>query len=251
MTLFVSRGPNYGHVICSDLSEPVQAGNRVLNKLIQPLLIANFRLEPIPPHARWQALRAFRGRRSKVEDEVYGNIEGPYYQHADILTDPTYQLGPGESSAFVAFRPENSFGLFDTSKLGRPGDAEAFIHSWNGSFELDDPLDPASRIHMSELYDRELRSGADFGREYVEITAEKIPPPWPSYDKEVGPGKHDRIAKIVEATGIDPAVVIAYEQAKEDGASAGVIKRMEDLMREEANRQDVEDRFTQELPSRG
>lgn len=242
MTFFVSLGPNYGVQICPDQSVPRGTRNGlVVNEEVQPLLIAQFRLAPIAPFARYQALQWFRKRHGRHLDDAY-------YHTDDVLTEPTHQPDPTTGSAFVAFRPENSFGAFDTGKLGPPGDAEAFIYSWKGRFEVPDPNDPDNMIHMTELYDRELRASPDYGRDFVEIVAEKIPLPWPSYDLEQGPGKHDRIAKIVEATGIDPALVIAYEESKGENASKGVVKRMEDLMRETAAQAATDDAFKTTVP---
>lgn len=250
MTVFISRGYNFERIISPELRVPmgaVVAGGVAVMDEKRPFLSAQFKRRPIPLASRQQALRKFR--------DIWGDILYGYFsdRRGTITDEDTIKelKAAGESPHYDAFRPEDAFGVFDTDNVGYDPDVNDIV-PWRGVLEVPDWRDMTKTIHMQALYERELRLAPDFGREYVEITAERLAPPWKTYDTIVGQGSHDRIARIAKEIGADPTYVIAYEhQLAADNdrePRKGVIKNMEDWIAEEEIREAQQANFMAEVP---
>jgi len=92
-----------------------------------------------------------------------------------------------------------------------------------------------------EKFEQKLKSHPRFGLRFIEVVAEKIPAPWPAYDKLTAQGRRtiemvaETIATKVREDGYTPADVIAYE--RENLNRQQVIEAIENIT-------DVEDALT-------
>lgn len=120
-----------------------------------------------------------------------------------------FEPGPGDTQKLVgmtsAYDPTMHFGFFDSSWIPdetRRLEAEAGLanHGLNGI-------------------------------EYVEVVAEALPAPWPTYDK-IGQGAVAKIPATVKDLGLDPYTVYAYEAATKN--REGVLASLQKLADEQA-----------------
>jgi hypothetical protein len=79
-----------------------------------------------------------------------------------------------------------------------------------------------------DLVVEKLRASSENGLRFIEILAPKRPAPWNGYDNL---DSAERILAAVDATGVDPAEVIAYERENADREE--VIAALTELLPEE------------------
>lgn len=194
-------------------------------KLIDAALILEFR--PLIQHgttyARALATRHFfpnSGWRYGSSDERSGHkLMGALpTQHPQ----PMYNSGDNRLEGMtVAYDPTIHFGYFDTVWITddkRRADAEKALdeHGFNGI-------------------------------EYIEIVAEALPSPWPTYDDmRKGAGAHNAVAAAVKTLGVPPELVLEYEVAQND-CKAGIVSAMEKLIAERDEAQVDEDALSVQL----
>lgn len=106
------------------------------------------------------------------------------------------------------------------------------------------PIDPGNRL---AVFDTELQSWSDEDKRYAEeqllahqgydyilVEASALPPPWPGYDSI---RSLRRVVELTEATGIDPAEVIAYERINKNRPD--FIEALENIGPEEEPREEL------------
>lgn len=119
---------------------------------------------------------------------------------------------------------------------------QPMYNSGNNNFEgMTAPYDPTMHFGFYDtiwLPDPELRAEAEAGLdghglrgvEFVEVEAEQLALPWPSYRKmRQGQGADKAVAAFVKASEMDPMTVIEYEVAQPDTKNA-IVARMEELL---------------------
>lgn len=65
---------------------------------------------------------------------------------------------------------------------------------------------------IKERVEARLLAGVGYGTDYIMVEKPRLEPPWPTYDQLRKPSE---IVQVVKTTGIDPALVIAYEMENE------------------------------------
>jgi hypothetical protein len=116
---------------------------------------------------------------------------------------------------------------------------QPMYNSGNNNFEgMTAPYDPTMHFGFYDtawLPDAALRAEAEAGLdghalrgvEFVEVEAETLTPPWPSYDK-IGQGAVAKIPSMVRDLELDPMSVISYEVATKN--REGVVKALTELL---------------------
>lgn len=93
--------------------------------------------------------------------------------------------------------------------------------------KMTEPYDPT--LHFGVFYldwipdlkrraeaERALDSHGFNGVEFVEVIAEALPKPWPTYDKIAPQGRDKKIVAMVRELGLSPMGVFEYEQANQN-----------------------------------
>ncbi|MBA3841008.1 MAG: hypothetical protein H0X39_00030 [Actinobacteria bacterium] len=115
-----------------------------------------------------------------------------------------FQPGPGGTQNLIgmtsAYDPTVHFGIFELAWLA----------------------DVESRAYAERVLDTNGLNGL----EYMEVVAESLPSPWPSYDK-IGQGASLKIPAMVRDLGLDAVGVYAYEAATKN--REGVLKALLEL----------------------
>lgn len=208
--LFVSKSPELSLVVRRDrVANAVNSHGQVEPQTLVPVLYANFVPKSLTGPQRTKADARFR--------EL--NPSHPY--GATPYSDPGImgsqfneeEISEHQPEAYVGFSPVHMLGRFDTkldlNASGQPED-EAEVRKIVEEFLLD-PAHGLNDIYI--LLD--------------DVVLEK---PWPNYPLE-GQGRHKAIEATVKQTGIDPRIVIQFEESQ-DVPGTGVISTMQALLAE-------------------
>lgn len=205
--LFISRKPEYETVVRRDI-----AGQRV-NEYGQseayehrPALVVKFIPKQLTPGQRIRADLRFR---EINRDSPYGATP---YQEGGVMGSQFAEYIDG-AEPFKGYDPSFMLGKFDT----------AVDINYDGQ-----PEDAAVVRKMVE--DHLLTVDSSLGVDYILLDGVTLTPPWPTYPLD-GQGRHKTIESVLRATGMDPRVVIEFEQSQEKPGT-GVIATAEALIAE-------------------
>lgn len=208
--LFISKSPELTIVIRRDVSKNLTNSHGITEPMVvQPTLYANFKPKALDGYQRKRADERFRQL----------NPEHPYgatpYSDNGIMGSQfnEEEISPNQPESYKGFNPVHMLGRFDTS-IDIVADGQ--------------PEEPAEVRRIVEEFLLKPEKGLD--DIYILMDAVALEKPWPNYPLE-GQGRHKTILAAVKTLGIDPGLVIAFEQAQEK-PGAGVISEMEALVAE-------------------
>lgn len=212
---FVSRSANYRLIARNDeeyeIFEQV-GGNLIPKRVKRPILLCEFKHGMARPDEAYAAMLHWAGTPSTRTDpervdafgnripDVYGAI--PYQRSIPIRDGVGRITGVSEPH-----RVDYNFSLFDSEWIKDPEDRE--------------------------VAEQALLNNADNGIWYVLVEKEKIPAPWPGYEKMRGTKANpveQQIISMIHQGGFDAAMVLAYEQANRNREN--VTKALEALIGE-------------------
>lgn len=208
--LFVSKSPELSLVVRRDtVANAVNSHGQIEPQTIVPVLYANFVPKSLTGPQRTKADARFR---ELNPSHPYGATP---YSDAGIMGSQfnEEEISEHQPEAYVGFSPVHMLGRFDTMRdinyAGQPepeGEVRRLVEEFL--------LQPANGLDDI----------------YILLDAVVLEKPWPNYPLE-GQGRHKAIEATVKATGIDPRVVIAFEEAQE-APGTGVISTMQALLAE-------------------
>lgn len=212
MSLWISRKPEYETVVRPDIpGQRVNQYGLTENFEHRPALVVRFIPKQLTPAQRIRADLRFReinpvspyGATPYQDDGVMGS------QFADYIDD---------AEPFKGYNPSFMLGKFDT----------ATDINYAGQPEAETPEGKARLRKMVENHLENVDSAKNV--DFILLDGVTLTAPWPNYPLE-GQGRHKTIEAALRATGIDPRVVIEFEQSQ-DKPGAGVIATAEALIAE-------------------
>lgn len=133
------------------------------------------------------------------------------YEYERGINDLNHRGLPEDRDTGREVSPRSRIGLFDSKRA-------QLDHGWSDE--------------EHDLVVEGLRSSDLLGNEFIEVETPKRPAPWSGYDRL----NAKQVLAAVEATGVDPREVLAYEL--ENQARESVLKELELLLEDEVE-QDV------------
>lgn len=113
---------------------------------------------------------------------------------------------PLEEDGLTPIGPRYRIGVYDT-------DVEARAQRWTDERKAE--------------VEKALMEAVEHGESFILVTAPPVVAPWPAYDESVGPEAAAQIASLVNLTGADPELVLAYE--RENANRDDVVAAVEEL----------------------
>lgn len=222
--LFISRKPEYETVVRPDIpGQRVNEYGQTQNYEHRPALIVRFIPKQLSPGQRIRADLRFR--------EI--NRESPYgatpYQDSGVMGSQFAEYIDG-AEPFKGYDPSFMLGKFDT--------ATDIVYAGQ-------PEDQAVVRKMVE--DHLLTVDSALNVDYILLDGVQLEKPWPEYPVD-GQGRHAKIEAVLKATGIDPRIVIEFEQSQEK-PGAGVIAAAEALISEHDAAKEEEDALSAHIPA--
>jgi hypothetical protein len=227
--LFVSRKPEYETVVRPDIpGQRVNQYGMTENFEHRPALVVRFIPKQLTPAQRIRADLEFRrinptspyGATPYQDDGVMGS------QFAEYIDD---------AEPFKGYNPSFMLGKFDT--------ATDIIYA--GQPEAQTEEGKAELRKMVETHLQHLDSSLNV--DYILLDGVTLEKPWPNYPLD-GQGRHNAIAAAVKTLGLDPRVVIEFEQSQ-DKPGVGVISAMEALIGEFDETKKEDDALSASIPA--
>lgn len=205
--LFISRKPEYETIVRRDIpgSRTNEYGQSEQYEH-RPALIVKFIPKAITPAQRIRADLRFR--------EI--NPKSPYgatpYQDDGVMGAQFAEYIDG-AEPFKGYNPSFMLGKFDT----------ATDIAYEGQ--------PESRDEIRKMVENHLLTvDSSLNVDYILLDGVTLTPPWPSYPLE-GQGRHKTIEAVLRSTGMDPRIVVEFEQSQEK-PGVGVIAMAEAMIGE-------------------
>jgi hypothetical protein len=208
--LFVSKSPELSIVVRRDVvRNVVNTHGQTEAQSVVPVLYANF----VP--------KALSGPQRTRADARFRQINPTHPYGATPYSDPGImgsqfneeEISPSQPEAFVGFSPVHMLGKFDTAVdinyAGQP-EPEAEVRKMVEEFLL------LPEKGLNDIY--------------ILLDGVSLEKPWPNYPLE-GQGRHKTIEAAVRQLGIDPRIVVEFEEAQETPGT-GVISTMQALIAE-------------------
>lgn len=225
---FVSRKPEYETVVRPDIpGQRVNQYGMTENFEHRPALVVRFVPKQLTPAQRIRADLEFRrinptspyGATPYQDDGVMGS------QFAEFIDD---------AEPFKGYNPSFMLGKFDTATdITYAGQPEA---------ETED-----GKALLRKMVENHLQTvDSSLGVDYILLDGVTLTAPWPSYPLE-GQGRHKTIEAVLRSTGMDPRIVIEFEQSQ-DKPGAGVIATAEALISEFDEAKAEEDSLSAVIP---
>jgi hypothetical protein len=204
---FVSRKPDYQTYVRGDIpGTRVNQYGQSENFQHRPALLVQFVPKQLTPAQRIRADLEFRrinpvapyGATPYQDDGVMGSQFAEYIDGAE---------------PFKGYNPSFMLGKFDTAK------------------DIDYTGQPEPEAEIRKMVEDHLLHGdSSLNIDYILLDGVTLEKPWPNYPLE-GQGRHNAIASAVRTLGLDPRIVIEFEQSQEKPGQ-GVISAMEALVGE-------------------
>lgn len=213
--LFVSNFNGYQVLVRNErvklIPDPRGADYGMTRDVLVPQIMIEFKSPGHLTYTQRQQALEFFDRRDTGEDQM---PPGPY-RIGGMASDPDF-----EGMMYNGSDHWLMFSVFNT--------------------ETDCPLvEDLEPSEVRELVEKTLLACQQLGQDYILIEQQKAPAPWETYEET----HHKQIAAAVKLLKLDPRVVIAYEQEREN-PRPGVIADLEALITETADEQKALDDLT-------
>ncbi len=179
---FVSKHANYMFVARPDKVQMVLGpGGMMMPQTIQPAIICQFHHGMVRPEEAEVAKQHWLGfgRREDGTAVAYGATPSPV-------------VGVVNGQAHEGWNPDLMFSVYDTDEIAN----------------LDD----------RKLAEERLLSDSGIGIDHIQVSGQKLDPPWPTYENDKGKKgqpTHAIICEMIRMGGYDIDYVMAYEQQRE------------------------------------
>lgn len=151
-------------------------GGTVVAEQIRPFLIADFnREEMLPTYERMYALQVFMSGDTR-----------PFGAMPDFQAQPIVDAMGRVVDLTSEYRPDFHFGIFDTATMCNPEDREEI--------------------------EQTLLNNTNYGKDYILVEQQKVPPPWPNYNQ----CDLATAVNMLKHGGFDLMRTLEYESAHEN-----------------------------------
>lgn len=212
---FVSKHANYIFVARPDKVQMVLGpGGMMMPQTVQPAIICQFHHGLVRPDEAEVAKQHWLGfgRRGDGTAIAFG-------------ATPTTVVGVVNGQAHEGWNPDLMFSVYDTDEIADPEDRK--------------------------LAEERLLNDAGFGIDHIQVSGQKLDPPWPTYEDakgKKGQPTHQIICDMVRMGGYDIEYVMAYEMQRERPRDT-VIEALEALKAELAAEAAEAEALSREIPA--
>lgn len=212
---FVSKHANYIFVARPDKVQMVLGpGGMMMPQTVQPAIICQFHHGLVRPDEAEVAKQHWLGfgRRGDGTAIAFG-------------ATPTTVVGVVNGQAHEGWNPDLMFSVYDTDEIADPEDRK--------------------------LAEERLLNDAGFGIDHIQVSGQKLDPPWPTYEDakgKKGQPTHQIICDMVRMGGYDIEYVMAYEMQRERPRDT-VIEALEALKVELAAEAAEAEALSREIPA--